>query len=214
MTMYEMCDEYNNGQDMKITSDDFCGLSESEAANTPKTQDPRPDWKKYENYYRTNSNPGVNDGINLRVIRYAEVLIGLAEAQIELGNIMSSANGSQSAVDLLNRVRNRPSVDMPDYPTAEYPFNSYEEAIEGLYHEYAVEFGGEQVFYPAQLRSAELERRPNYLERRAESVATPQGYGSPMTQDKSDLVRRWWPIPQTEIASNPEITEQDQNPGY
>jgi hypothetical protein len=35
-----------------------------------------------------------------------------------------------------------------------------------------------------------------------------------MTQDKSDLVRRWWPIPQTEIASNPEITEQDQNPGY
>lgn len=217
-TMYEVCDEYNQGNAVKVTGDVDCGLSSEEYEAMQKVQDDFPDWKKYEIYYKDGSQPDTDDGINLRVIRYAEVLIGLAEAQIELGNINSSSNESKSAIALLNEVRNRPSVQAPEYPTEEYPFSNYDEAIEALYHEYSVEFTGEQVFYPAQLRSWEHNGRPNYLERRTEPAPLwpdrPTYDGESMTEDQTDRIRRYWPIPESEIESNSEISQGDQNPGY
>ncbi|MFB6248361.1 MAG: RagB/SusD family nutrient uptake outer membrane protein [Salinibacter sp.] len=212
-TIYELCDPFAAG--LKITENFNCGLSGSELKSNPVTQDTRPDWKKYTIYYKEGGQPDTDDGINMRVIRYAEVLVGLAEAQIELGNRTTPGGGSPSARALLNQVRSR--VDMPGYPTAGYNLDNYSNAIEALYHEYAVEFAGEQVFYPAQLRSVEHERRPNYLKRRAQSVPKwPErpDYDGGMTPDQTDLVRRYWPIPRSEIESNSAISQQNQNPGY
>ena len=214
-TIYELCDEFAAGR--KITSEFRCGLSEEEAEAITATQDTRPDWRKYTIYYKEGAQPDTDDGINLRVIRYAEVLVALAEAQIELGNLTSSNNASPSAQELLNRVRRRPSVDMPEYPTSECTLHSYDEAIETLYHEYSVEFTGEQVFYPAQLRSVLHENRPNYLRKRVEPVPMwpdRPDYDGGMTEDQTDRVRRFWPIPRSEIESNSAISQGDQNPGY
>lgn len=223
-TGYDVCDEFFNGQLVKTTTryeEDLGGCPTGPNQELRTTQNYNFDWAKYEYYER--GGPSVwgntDDGINLRVIRYAEVLIGLAEAQIELGNMTSAGNGSPSAQELLNRVRDRSTVDMPDYPANGYDLSSYENAIETLYHEYAAEFSGEQVFYPAQLRSVEHSARPNYLERRTtpiehwpDSPAYDPNRG--MTPDQRDRIRRWWPIPQSEIESNPAISVGDQNPGY
>lgn len=214
-TIYQLCDDFSQGK--KITENYNCGLSQSQLENNPTTQDTRPDWRKYTIYYVEGSQSGTNDGINMRVIRYAEVLVGLAEAQIELGNLTTAGSGSPSAQELLNRVRNRPSVDMSEYPTSGYTLSSYSEAIETLYHEYAVEFTGEQVFYPAQLRSMEHDNRPNFLRRRVQSVPTwpdRPDYNGGMTSDQTDRVRRYWPIPRAEIESNSSISSENQNPGY
>jgi len=224
MTAYEVCDEFYNDQLVKTTSryeDEFGGCDVEDGQELRTTQNYNPDWAKYEYYERGGPQRWGNtdDGINLRVIRYAEVLIGLAEAQIELGNLTSPGNGSPSARDLLNQVRARPSVDMPEYPVDGYNLDSYETAIETLYHEYAAEFSGEQVFYPAQLRSWEHSGRPNYLEKRTAPIEHwPDSPGfNPdrgMTSDQTDRIRRYWPIPRSEIESNPGISEGDQNPGY
>ena len=224
MTAYEVCDEFYNDQLVKTTSryeDEFGGCDVEDGQELRTTQNYNPDWAKYEYYERGGPQRWGNtdDGINLRVIRYAEVLIGLAEAQIELGNLTSPGNGSPSARDLLNQVRARPSVDMPEYPVDGYNLDSYETAIETLYHEYAAEFSGEQVFYPAQLRSWEHSGRPNYLEKRTAPIEhwpDSPGFNSDrgMTSDQTDRIRRYWPIPRSEIESNPGISEDDQNPGY
>ena len=224
MTAYEVCDEFFNGELVKTTTryeDEFGGCDMESDQEMRTTQNYNPDWAKYEYYERGGPQRWGNtdDGINLRVIRYAEVLVGLAEAQIELGNRTSPGSGSPSAQELLNRVRARQSVDMPEYPANGYTLDSYDNAIETLYHEYAAEFSGEQVFYPAQLRSWEHSDRPNYLERRTEPIEFwPDSPGFDpdrgTTADQTDRIRRYWPIPRSEIESNPGISEDDQNPGY
>lgn len=221
-TAYEVCDEFNNGELVKTTGryeDEFGGCDIEEGQELRTVQNYNPDWKKYQYYERGGPWSDTDDGINLRVIRYAEVLVGLAEAQIELGNLTASGNGSPSAQALLNEVRNRPSVDVEEYPTGEYTLDTYGNAIETLYHEYSVEFTGEQVFYPAQLRALEHDARPNFLERRTEPVEhwpDSPGYDPErgLTEDQTDRIRRYWPIPESEIESNPGISVDDQNPGY
>lgn len=221
-TMYEVCDEFNNGELVKTTDryeEEMGGCTLEEGQELATVQNYNPDWKKYQYYERGGPWGDTDDGMNLRVIRYAEVLVGLAEAQIELGNYTASNNGSRSAVALLNQVRNRPSVDVDEYPTAEFPMSNYDEAIEALYHEYSVEFTGEQVYYPAQLRALEHSDRDNYLEQRLEPVEHwPDSPGFDpergVTTDQTDRIRRYWPIPESEIESNPGISQGDQNPGY
>jgi hypothetical protein len=221
-TMFEVCDEFNNGELVKTTSryeEEMGGCDVEEGQELRTVQNYNPDWKKYEYYERGGPWNDTDDGINLRVIRYAEVLVGLAEAQIELGNRTSTNNASPSAQALLNQVRSRPSVDVEPYPTENYDLSSYENAIETLYHEYSVEFTGEQVYYPAQLRSWEHPDRKNYLEPRLQPVQLwPDSPGFDptrgQTEDQTDRMRRYWPIPRSEIESNPEISESDQNPGY
>jgi hypothetical protein len=129
----------------------------------------------------------------MNVMRYAEVLVGLAEAQIELGNITAAGSGSPSAVSLLNQVRQRPSVSMPDIATV-YDMTSRQGALEALYHEYASEFAGEQVLIYPQVRRLD--------------------FWEDWAGDEASNIRRFLPIPQSEIDSNPAISASDQNPGY
>lgn len=185
-TVYFPGDSFNNGQGTVDVPDDL------------------PSWRKYQTYYK-DAVEGfrANSGINFRVIRLAEVYLSLADAKIELGK-------DQEAIDLMNEVRTRPSVDVDEYPTAEYPVSTKQELLDALYHEVAVEHAGEQVLHKFQ------QRRPEYLEEWA--VNAPEYNPTGLSGDvdagfelpKSVLM----PIPQSEIDANNALSSEDQNPGY
>ncbi|WP_315815716.1 RagB/SusD family nutrient uptake outer membrane protein [Paraflavitalea speifideaquila] len=67
-------------------------------------------------------------GINQRIIRYAEVLLMLAECENELNN-------PGAAIGYLNQVRDRASVAMPHYPTTQYPTSNKTEIAKAIIHE-------------------------------------------------------------------------------
>ncbi len=157
------------------------------------------------------------------MIRYADILLIYAEAKIEANQI------DQSVYDAINRVRQRPSVNMPALPTgltqaqlrsAVRKERLYELAGEGLrlydirrwrIAEYAVN----GPFYGRPLRGylsaapaidengiADYSNVPNKNEMRVVEVRK-------FTKEENrDYL---WPIPQREITANPQLT---QNPGY
>jgi len=73
------------------------------------------------------------DGINQRVMRYAEVLLMLAECEAEVGT------AAQAAI-YINQVRSRASVHMPPVT-----LTGHDDAIKAVMHEKAVEMAGEEV---------------------------------------------------------------------
>lgn len=172
MSFYTSGDTYNNG-------------------NNVVSSGKHPSWRKYTNYYKTDQHPCCNSSLNANVFRLAEVYIGLAEAQVELGNLTSDGNGSMSAEDALNRVRSR--VGMPGVST-DFNMSSPQGALDAVYYEYAAELAGEQVRIYALLRR--MDRYRDWV------------------GDESNAVNRYLPIPQSEIDSNPDISPSDQNSGY
>ena len=89
-------------------------------------------FRKYNiyDYVRSGFHPG---GINQRIIRYADVLLMLAECEAEVGT------PTQAAI-YINQVRKRPSVNMPAVAPA-----SKQAALKAVMHERAVELGAEEV---------------------------------------------------------------------
>ncbi|MEM8897755.1 MAG: RagB/SusD family nutrient uptake outer membrane protein [Bacteroidota bacterium] len=171
-TIYRPGDLYNNGQDVVIAFE--------------TTPDDLPSWRKYQNYYDNLDEVNQQSGINFRSIRYADVLLMLAEAQNELGN-------QAEAVSLMNQVRARPSVDMPPLPTATFPAGSQAEVFEAIQHERIMELTSEQVRYRDILR---------------------WGIGSRVIPAWVSGKHELLPIPQQEIDANVAVTNADQNPGY
>jgi hypothetical protein len=145
-------------------------------------------WKKYQKIYKAD-NEDQRSGINMRVMRYAEVLLNMAEVQNALGN-------DADAIAYLNEVRSREGVEMPPYPTANYPVNTPAEVFRAIIHERRVELAGEQIRNRDILRWRALGKLPS----------EPLAYYS----EKHALA----PIPQQEINSNAVLTEADQNPGW
>ncbi len=113
------------------------------------------------------------DGINQRLIRYADVLLMLAECEAEVGTPADAAK-------YINEVRARADVAMP--PVAP---SSKEQAIEAVMHERAVELAGEEV------------NNIDILRWRARGY-----YPSIRPDPKPDQVA-FFPIPATESAANP-----------
>ncbi len=73
------------------------------------------------------------DGYNQRLIRYADVLLMLAECEAEVGTPAQAAS-------YINEVRSRPGVNMPAVtPTTK------DQAIAAVMHERAVELAGEEI---------------------------------------------------------------------
>lgn len=147
-------------------------------------------WRKYSVMYKLDPGGFRITGINHRVIRYAEVLINLAEAELETG-------GQAKAIELLNQVRARPSVDMPAYPTANYPVDSDDAIMQAIIHEKRVEHCSEQIRNIDIIRW----RKEGKLDKEPFDYFVPNKY---------ELL----PIPQSEIDNNPNISDSDQNPGY
>jgi len=138
-------------------------------------------WRKYTSIYKTDAT-FYTGPMDMRIIRYAEVLLNLAECENELGVGTPLAH--------LNMIRDRKSVMMPDYPTAQYPCTNKAQIFDAIVHERRVELAGEQI------RNRDLVRWRNQNKLTVDPVAY-----------KKALVK----IPATEIANNPNISDADQN---
>ncbi|MEO5681745.1 MAG: RagB/SusD family nutrient uptake outer membrane protein [Chitinophagaceae bacterium] len=131
-------------------------------------------FRKYNIYDYVNSgfHPG---GLNQRVIRYADVLLMLAECEAEVGT------PAQAAV-YINQVRSRPSVSMPAVITA-----TKNDALKAVMHERSVELGAEEV------SSIDI------LRWRA------KGYFPSLIADRVPGQTSLFPIPSSETSTNPFI---------
>lgn len=197
---YEDGDLYNNGQDT---------ASITPLQQSDNTLYPRSGWRKYSNYYKQPSEGSVSaqaSGINMHIIRYADVLLMMAECEAN-----RSGGSLPTAVGYMNQVRERDDVDMPLYGSAEmnaiYPVGNLAEFMVALEHERKVELCGEQVRFPDLVRWGRL----------AEFMT--EVYPQLPLQEQNELVFNpnthvLWPIPQSEINANVNLTNADQNPGY
>ncbi len=94
-------------------------------------------WKKYQNYYK-DANEDQASGINMNVIRYADVLLMMAEC----------ATSPATAVGYINEVRQRTSVNLAPLPAS----LTAAQVFDAIVHERKVELAGEQVRFPDLVR--------------------------------------------------------------
>lgn len=141
-----------------------------------------------------NLNNGRESGYDIPLLRYAELLLISAEAKIENGKI-------DEGMSQLNKVRSRPSVNMPSLVASDQ-----NDARNKLRHERRIELCMEGHRYHDLLRWDIVE------EVMSKTIKTV--FGDP-SRTKGQLCRfpknKLWPIPQVEIDANPLMI---QNPGY
>lgn len=181
--------------------------------------------KKYI-YYKSQEN-SFTDGsswtrgyatMNYTIIRYADVLLMAAEAEVELGNL-------EAARTLVNQVRARaansehwvkenddPDADAANYVIAEYPpsqFATQEDARTAVRFERKLELSGEgHRFFDLVRWGVAADVLNDYLAYESQYLVTKFG-GASFTAGKNEL----YPIPQSQI----DIQGADiltQNPGY
>lgn len=139
-------------------------------------------WRKFQLIYKEDRStaafhPGSN---NQRIIRFAEVLLMLAECENELGN-------TAAAVGYLNQLRARPDVAMPPYPTAQFPVSTKADVVKAIMHEKTVEMTNEEV------RNVDIMR----WRKKGYFATEPLSWYNP--------TKEFLPIPQSEIDNNPKI---------
>lgn len=131
-------------------------------------------FRKYGVYEWVNSgfHPG---GINHRLIRYADVLLMLAECEAEIGT-------PSEAAKYINEVRSRPGVDMPPVT-----LTNKNDALAAVMHERSVELSVEQVSNIDILRWRK------------------KGYFPSIIPDRVPNQVDMFPIPANETSTNPLI---------
>lgn len=136
--------------------------------------------------------------INFPLIRYADVLLMMAECQNELGN-------QADAVKLINQVRARKSVAMPALNSGpdHLRATTRDEVFQRIRHERAVEFAGEGLSFSDLKRWKLLET----LDKRQEADITGK-YRYTRAVTARDYL---WPIPANEIEKNDNLK---QNPDW
>jgi hypothetical protein len=125
-TMYFVGDSYNNGNNVFTTGQFTAG------SVRPRV------WKKYQNYYKQ-IDEAQESGINAKVIRYADVLLMMAECANE-------ARSQSDAIGFINRVRTR--AGLTALPTT----LSKTQVFEAIVQERKVELAGEQVRFDDLIR--------------------------------------------------------------
>ena len=161
------------------------------------------DLKKWVDYEGDRANPNISS-INMILIRYADVLLMYAESKIELNEI------DGSVYEAINMVRGRPSVEMPSIE----PGKTQAELREIVRNERAVElaFEGLRLYDLNRWQIGEekeglVEGMYYKPEGSNEWRIYNNGFNRRFRADRDYL----WPIPQTEIEINSQIT---QNPNY
>jgi hypothetical protein len=187
-SVYQTGDLYNNGAAV-LTDPDQNGNSSVVNGVTKKIS-----WRKFMIIYKHGKGGDrAGGGNNQRIIRYAEVLLMLAECENELGN-------TGPAVGYLNDVRDRTGVNMPHYPTPQFPTGTKDQVTKAIMHEKTVELGDEEVRNRDILRW----RKKGYF------TTDPLSY---FKKGRDELL----PIPQQEIDNNPQLAAggiNKQNGGY
>nr|WP_298995382.1 RagB/SusD family nutrient uptake outer membrane protein [uncultured Allomuricauda sp.] len=165
-----------------------------------------PVWYKFSQLY-DEQDVSENSGVNVRIMRYADVILMQAEVEMNLGN-------NQAAIDFLNQIRDR--AGMPQYGTATmdargFPVNTSEQIFDAIVHERFVELSGEQQRFDDLVRWN--------LDDQELSIFPDANFNNPdpslrVVRNYDPNVHRVMPIPQNEIDSNTAIGPGDQNPGY
>ncbi len=138
--------------------------------------------------------------INFPIIRYADVLLMLAECYNEIGR-------QDDAVALINQVRQRPSTNMPALNSGPswLEARTHDEVFQRIVHERAVELAAEGHRFGDLKRWKLCEEKLNFK------------YDDILGNDRytRKFVERdyLWPIPLTELERNPDLKSQ-QNPGW
>jgi starch-binding outer membrane protein, SusD/RagB family len=158
--------------------------------------------KKYVN--KEDLTTPTNCGINLILIRYAEVLLTYAEARIELNQIDATVYAA------INKVRQRADVNLPAIPTGK----TQAELRQIVRHERMVElaFEGQRFFDIRRWRIADI-----VMPGKVYGLTYKDASNNLVTIEVPGWTKVWdnknylWPIPQKEIDLNPHLT---QNPGW
>ena len=143
---------------------------------------------KYEVYYKLNPGEFYTSTTNYILMRYADVLLLLAEIEARQGNL-------EAAREYANQVRERAGV--PNLEESCVPNDTQEELIKAIVDERGKELASEAI------RARDLRRWDRYG---VIDAADYLDYWS----DRELLL----PIPFQEITTNTEISQADQNPGY
>lgn len=156
-------------------------------------------WRKFvpEGNLNGELNNRADTPINFPIIRYADVLLMLAECYNETGN--------GDPIALINQVRARQSVNMPaiNSGSSYLAATSKAEIFERIKHERAVEFAGEGLRFSDLKRWGLLETMNGVAKK---SMLGGQFYKH--VASKRDYL---WPIPGDEKDKNPDL---EQNPGW
>jgi len=123
-SVYQTGDKFDNNTATLVDAD------QNGASSTVHGVKLKVGWRKFQLIYKEDRStaafhPGSN---NQRIVRFAEVLLMLAECENELGN-------TGAAVGYLNQVRARPDVAMPPYPTAQFPVATKADMVKAIMHE-------------------------------------------------------------------------------
>ncbi|MEF9479505.1 RagB/SusD family nutrient uptake outer membrane protein [Chryseobacterium sp. 1B4] len=167
---------------------------------------------KYVNKYKDVTN--LADGTP--IIRYAEILLSMAEANARLGHTANSIND-------LNKVRNRSLSNVASQQYTAASFNNVASLLDAIITERRIEFLGEGMRWGDIHRLLYDDWVPTPGIPAKMANATPAGsaftLGSPYTGPlgvplipKTDF-RILWPIPNEEVINNPTLAAQ-QNPGW
>lgn len=136
--------------------------------------------------------------INFPIIRYADVLLMLAECYNENGKL-------NEAVELINQVRARSNMPGLNNGNAWMEARTKEEVFQRIVHERAVEFAAEG------LRYSDLKRWKLCIEK---LNFTFYDYLGNARYNNVFVERDYlWPIPLQELERNPDLKAQ-QNPGW
>jgi starch-binding outer membrane protein, SusD/RagB family len=145
-----------------------------------------------------------NTGVNLILMRYAEVQLIYAEAKVELNQI------DQSVYDAINRVRRRPDVNMPAITTGK----TQDELREIVRHERLVELAFEGQRYH-DIRRWKI--AGSVMPGKVYGLTYRDPAGNLQTAEVTSWINTWaernylWPIPQIEVDQNPGL---GQNPEW
>lgn len=153
-----------------------------------------------------------NCGINIILMRYADVLLIRAEALIESGDT------SHEIYDLINKVRQRKTVEMPKIEDVEGANLGTDQLRNILRHERRVEFAFEFTRYADMRRWEDKDAVQDVWTYNKSKLKDPN-VPSEWVFERIKIATRtfddkkgWlWPIPQDERQNNPNLT---QNPGF
>lgn len=145
----------------------------------------------------TDTNNSWDNGQDFYVVRYPEVLLSLAEALVQSGDYDEA-----EVRNLINQVRQRPSVSMPRVEDVEGTGLSADQLLEVIKHERRVELAFEGLRLFDLYRWHELEKSITNIEHERTSLGLayePRSYNG-----ERDYV---WPIPLNELNSNPMLEQ-------
>lgn len=147
----------------------------------------------------TDTSNSWDNGQDFYVIRYAEVLLSLAEALVQNGNYDEAR-----VRDLVNQVRQRADVMMPTVESVEGTGLSKEALLEVIKHERRVELAFEGLRLFDVYRWKELDKAVANIEKERTTLGL--SYEPRQYNGERDYV---WPIPTNELDSNKKLEQHD-----